>query len=79
MSIRRHGRLAAVATVATLVLAGTAAAALVGLPADGSQVNNDPANGIDPNQDAGVSDVQGGTVVAGNLQVPWAVFEQKSG
>ena len=51
----------------------------VGLPADGSQVNNDPANGIDPNQDAGVSDVQGGTVVAGNLQVPWAAFEQKSG
>ena len=79
MRIKRHGRLAAVATVATLVLAGTAAAALVGLPADGSQVNNDPANGIDPNQDAGVSDVQGGTVVAGNLQVPWAAFEQKSG
>ena len=79
MRIKRHGRLAAVATVATLVLAGTAAAALVGLPADGSQVNNDPANGIDPNQDAGVSDVQGGTVVAGNLQVPWATFEQKSG
>jgi hypothetical protein len=49
------------------------------LPADGSQGNNDPANGIDPNQDAGVSDVQGGTVVAGNLQVPWATFEQKSG
>ena len=79
MRIKRHGRLAAVATVATLVLAGTAAAALVGLPADGSQVNNDPANGIDPNQDAGVSDVQGGTVVAGNVQVPWAAFEQKSG
>ena len=79
MRIKRHGRLAAVATVATLVLAGAAAAALVGLPADGSQVNNDPANGIDPNQDAGVSDVQGGTVVAGNLQVPWATFEQKSG
>ena len=79
MRIKRHGRLAAVATVATLVLGATAAAALVGLPADGSQVNNDPANGIDPNQDAGVSDVQGGTVVAGNLQVPWAAFEQKSG
>ena len=78
MRIKRQGRLAAVATVATLVLAGTAAAALVGLPADGSQVNNDPANGIDPNQDAGVSDVQGGTVVAGNLQVPWAAFEQKT-
>ena len=76
---RRHVRLATVATAIALVLAGTAAAAFVGLPADGSQVNNDPANGIDPNQDAGVSDVQGGTVVAGNLQVPWAAFEQKSG
>src|SRR5207245_8418784 len=32
----------------------------------------------DPNQDAGVADVAGGTVVAGNLQVPWATFEQKA-
>ena len=76
---RRHALLATVATAIALVLAATATAAFVGLPADGSQVNNDPANGIDPNQDAGVSDVQGGTVVAGNLQVPWATFEQKSG
>jgi hypothetical protein len=78
MRIRRHVRLATVATAAALVIAGTAAAALVGLPADGSQVNNDVANGIDPARDAGASDVQGGTVVAGNLQVPWAAFEQKT-
>jgi hypothetical protein len=78
MRTRRHLRLVTVATAVVLVLAGTAAAALVGLPADGSQVNNDVANGIDPARDAGASDVQGGTVVAGNLQVPWAAFEQKT-
>ena len=56
-----------------------AAAAFVSLPATGAQVNDDPANGIDPGQDAGLVDVAGGTVVAGNLQVPWATFEQKAG
>jgi hypothetical protein len=75
----RHALLTTLALAALLVLATTAAAAFVGLPADGSQVNNDVANGIDPNQDAGASDVQGGTVVAGNLQVPWGTFEQKTG
>src|SRR5919198_5419013 len=63
---------------ATLVAAGTAGA-VIGLPADGSQVNNDPAAGIDPNQNAGVSDVVGGSLVAGGARVPWATFEQKSG
>jgi hypothetical protein len=63
---------------AALVAAGTAGA-VVGLPADGSQVNNDPAVGIDPNQNAGVSDVVGGSLVAGGPRVPWATFEQKSG
>src|ERR1700712_5252883 len=76
---RRRMTLAALISSLALVLAGTAAAAFVNLPADGSPVNNDIANGIDPAQDAGVSDVQGGTVVAGNLQVPWAAFEQKAG
>jgi hypothetical protein len=67
------------------MLAGTlgwvspASAALVSLPSSGAQVNDDPANGIDPNQDAGLVDVAGGTVVAGNVQIPWATFEQKSG
>src|ERR687888_1377667 len=63
---------------ATLVAAGTAGA-VIGLPSDGSQVNNDPAAGIDPNQNAGVSDVVGGSLVAGGARVPWATFEQKSG
>jgi hypothetical protein len=29
-------------------------ALVIGLPLNGSQVNNDPANGIDPHQDAAV-------------------------
>ena len=74
----RPTRLATIATALALVLAGTATAAFVGLPADGSQVDSDIAAGIDPARDAGVSDVQGGTVVAGNLQVPWATFEHKT-
>jgi hypothetical protein len=69
----------------TALVAGTLAvrmpayAALASLPADGSQVNDDPLNSIDPNQDAGVSDVTGGAVTAGKLEVPWATFEQKVG
>jgi hypothetical protein len=62
-----------------LVAGGSAMAALLGLPINGSQVNNDPANGIDPGQSAGVSDIVGGTLTAGNPRVPWASFEQKSG
>jgi hypothetical protein len=58
--------------------AGSALADLVGLPASGSQVNNDPTVGIDPNQNAGQSDVVGGSL-AGGARVPWATFEQKSG
>src|SRR5437879_930741 len=60
------------------VLAATcpASGALVSL---GGQVNDDPANMIDPSQDAGLVDVAGGTVVAGNKAVPWATFEQKVG
>jgi hypothetical protein len=72
--------LAATALVAgVLALRAPAHAALAPLPADGSQVNDDPANAIDPNQDAGVSDVTGGAVTAGKLEVPWATFEQKVG
>ncbi len=51
----------------------------ISLPSNGAQVNDDPANAIDPNQDAGLVDVAGGTVVAGNKAVPWATFEQKVG
>jgi hypothetical protein len=62
-----------------LLAAGTAGADVVGLPADGGQVNNDPAVGIDPGQNAGASDVVGGTLTPGGPRVPWGSFEQKSG
>jgi hypothetical protein len=73
----RRVRTAVLAVALLLVLSGTAMAAFVGLPADGSQVNNDPANGIDPNRDAGASDVTGGSL-AGGTRVPWATFEQQT-
>src|SRR5262249_29484374 len=48
---RRRGKGVAVLAVGTLLLAGGPASAdLIGLPINGSQVNNDPAAGIDPNQ-----------------------------
>jgi hypothetical protein len=75
----RRRRLAPAVLVALLACTGTASAAIVGLPSDGSQVNDDPAVGIDPNQDAGVSDVVGGSLVPGTPNVPWAAFEQKTG
>lgn len=71
-------RASAVSVVATLALVGTAGA-VIGLPSERSQVNNDPANGIDPNQNAGVSDVVGGSLAAGGARVPWATFEQRAG
>ena len=60
-------------------MGGTAMADLIGLPANGSQVNSDPASGIDPSQNAGLSDVVGGSLVANGPRVPWAAFEQQSG
>lgn len=65
------------ATMLAGMLASPASAAFVSLPASGAQVNDDAVNSIDPKQDAGLADVAGGTVVAGNVQVPWATFEQK--
>src|SRR5207248_8158349 len=65
------------AALAALLAAPAARAVFLPLPANGSQVNDDPANAIDPGQDAGVSDVTGGAVTAGKVQVPWATFEQK--
>src|SRR5881409_2442540 len=70
--------IARLAAVGVLFAGPAARAAFLPLPANGSQVNNDVANAIDPNQDAGVSDVAGGTLTAGKVQVPWATFEQKS-
>jgi hypothetical protein len=72
-------RRAAVAGVAAALVAAGTAGAVIGLPSDGSQVNNDPAAGIDPNQNAGVSDVVGGSLAARGPRVPWATFEQKAG
>jgi hypothetical protein len=72
-------RAALLAVLAVLAVAGTASAALLGLPSNGSQVNDDPAAGIDPAQDAGLSDAVGGSLVAGGGRVPWGTFEQKRG
>src|SRR5438046_10528090 len=69
--------IAGLAAVGVLLGGPAARAAFLPLPANGSQVNNDLANAIDPNQDAGVSDVAGGAVTAGKVPVPWATFEQK--
>jgi hypothetical protein len=72
-------------TLCTLRLATLAALLAFSCPASGAlvplgaQVNDDPVNSIDPSQDAGLVDVAGGTVVAGNKAVPWATFEQKVG
>jgi len=74
-----HLRRAALAGLAAALLVAGTAGAVVGLPSDGSQVNNDPAAGIDPNQNAGVSDVVGGSLAAGGPRVPWATFEQHTG
>jgi hypothetical protein len=78
----RHVPTAGIALCAVLVilLSGLRAnAGFAPLPADGSQVNDDPANSIDPNQDAGLVDVAGGTVTAGKLQVPCATFARVGG
>jgi hypothetical protein len=72
-------RVAFLAAVICLACAAGASALVIGLPFNGSQVNDDPANGIDKNQDAGVSDIVGGSLAAGGPRVPWATFEQKSG
>src|SRR5215470_17513782 len=71
--------LAALTAASTLLAAPAAHAAFLPLPASGAQVNDDPANSIDPRQDAGVSDVVGGALTAGKVAVPWATFEQRFG
>jgi hypothetical protein len=73
---RRPLTIAALIAASALVAAPAAHAAFLPLPASGAQVNDDPANSIDPRQDAGVSDVVGGALTAGKGAVPWATFEQ---
>ena len=68
---------AALTTAAALTLAAGALAQPVQLPPN-AQVNDDPANSIFPEQPAGVSDVVGGSLAAGGVNVPWATFEQKT-
>src|SRR5438045_2653611 len=71
-------RIVAITAVWLLAAPFVAGAAIQSLPAAG-QVNNDPANSIDPHKDAGISDVAGGSLVAGAKRVPWATFEQVTG
>src|SRR5436309_8747868 len=75
---RLRRTIAGLAVLSVLLAAPATRAGFLPLPANGSQVNNDLANAIDPNQDAGVSDVTGGAVTAGKVPVPWATFEQKA-
>ena len=75
----RFSSIAALAVIVGLVCAAGAYATVIALPANGTQVNNDPANGIDPNQNAGVSEVVGGSLAANGPRVPWSTFEQQSG
>ena len=65
-SMRRSATLGAVA-LSTLGLAATAGASLQQLPPGGTVSN-----------DAGASDVVGGSLAAGGVRVPWAAFEQPS-
>ena len=71
-----------VAATAFAAAAGAAGAATLRLPV-GHQVNDDSAAGIDPtlsvNGDAPAnSDVAGGTLTAGAVNVPWAIFRQQT-
>jgi hypothetical protein len=75
----RVRRTIAALAIGVVLAAPAARAALLPLPANGLQVNDDIANAIDPSQDAGVCDVTGGAVTAGKVPVPWATFEQKVG
>jgi hypothetical protein len=78
---RPRGRFWCVALLAgalLLVLASAGRSAILGLPSSGSRVNDDPARGIDANQNAGQSDVVGGTLTPGATRVLWAAFEQRS-
>jgi len=74
-------RVAVAAILLTLAGAGSAWAAFQPLPSNGTQVNSDPAAGINPAdpvklEDPANSDVVGGALTAGAPAVPWATFRQ---
>src|SRR3954462_12582019 len=73
----RAVRVFALTAVVLLVTAATALGAFDALPGDGSQVNNDPAAGIDPSRDVGLSDVSGGSLTGGGAG-PGGALEQKT-
>src|SRR5438105_3091440 len=73
---RRRRRIVVVGVIAALAVGGTAYGALSGLPPSGA-VNNDPPV-IDPTQDAGLTDLTSGSLLAGSPRVPWAAFSQKN-
>ena len=77
--LRRPARLATLATALALIVAGAAGAAFINLPADGSQVNNDPANGHRPGAGRRRLRRRGRHRRRRQLQVPWATFEQRTG
>src|SRR5947199_10595352 len=76
---RLRRTIAGLGALSVLLAAPATRAGFLPLPANGSQVNNDLANAIDPNQDAGVSDVAGGAVTAGKVPGPWAAVGPKGG
>src|SRR5205823_12884431 len=58
--MKRRLRTLGLATMLAGILASPASAAFVSLPSNGAQVNDDAANSIDPNEDAGLVGVAGG-------------------
>ncbi len=70
-------RAAAVASALALVVGVSSAGAAFVI---GPQVNDDPAAGIDPNQPLSSenpdSDLVGGALTAGKVNVPWSIFRQ---
>ena len=80
---RRKKWLALGAVILGLATASTAWAAFQALPVNDSQVNADPASGIDGTlsvggEDPTNADVVGGALTAGNPAVPWAIFRQQT-
>ncbi len=78
----RRSKVAVATAIMALAATGSAAAAFQALP-PGDQVNNDALAGIDPAKPVDIanspanSDVTGGSLTGG-VNVPWAVFRQKT-